>query len=146
MEIGCPFTAGIPDYEGFAQLPRANAQISHTGITVMNKVNDILAVEYADLEKGKRGQLRRSIYRDLIEPFFNSPQYSQPDYVWRYYKRAYADSNEWVRQEYFPERPALFNPKTPPPATQPEISDAGAAAVAASLVRAAVALQKHSKT
>lgn len=136
--------AGIPDYEDFVQLPRANAQISHTGITVMDHVNDVLARDHTYLNKEDLSRLRQFVYRNLVEPFFNSPRYSQPDYVWRYYDRAFADSNEWVRQEYFPGRPTLFNPKTPPPATQPEISDEGAAVVAASLVSAAVALQENS--
>ena len=63
--------AGIPDYEAFVQFPRANAQISHTGITVMNHVNDVLARDHTDLNEEDLIRVRQFVYRKLVEPFFD---------------------------------------------------------------------------
>ena len=75
----------------------------------------------------------------MIERNFTEPKYSQPGYLWRFYDRHYEECNEWVRQNYFPNRKNLFTYPPPPPQTNPMIDETVAISVARALVDATLA-------
>lgn len=132
-------TLGIADPAAFQLPPVLNAQISHTGIDIMHHVNDVLAERHRDMDPKAQQRLRQFIYRKLIEKNFTSPKYSQPAQLWEHYDRAFADSNEWVRQEFFPDLAApMFPSPVPPPATSSLMEPDLARSVAQALVSASV--------
>jgi hypothetical protein len=129
---------GIKRLRSFKVKKTRNQQISHTGIEIMRQVNAVLTYEYPQLDWSRKRDLRQAVYRKSIEPYFTNPKYSQAGHLWRYYDRAYAEGNEWVRGHYFPYRSTLFATKPIPEQTYPLISEETARSVAQGMVRATI--------
>ncbi|MDY6836680.1 MAG: hypothetical protein SWH78_01790 [Thermodesulfobacteriota bacterium] len=92
----------------FAQciLPRReNPRLSATGLELLRRINERIP---AFLDNGSVNDLRGEIASYVGRYVSSGVRYTMPPEVRREYEEAFANSNEWVRKEYFPERRRLF--------------------------------------
>lgn len=86
---------------GFVE--RRNPALSRTGIGVLRRLNEEVPV----FVEGSPNPLRQDLLR-LMETHFSQPPYRLSHEMRVSYDAAFAASNEWVRERYFPERAELF--------------------------------------
>jgi hypothetical protein len=85
-----------------------NTSSSALGITVAAKVNERLPF----IDDGRVNPMRKDLGSYLRKHFPGVP-YRMTDRQRKAYDEYYAESNEWVRREFFPQRDVLFYPKPP---------------------------------
>ena len=84
--------------------PRANESLSSTGIALLAALNRRLPAFDGDTPSPRRGDLPKWVVRHLGGKGKPQPTLEQR----AAYDAAFAESNEWVRAQYFPDRPHLF--------------------------------------
>lgn len=99
--------AQIPDDPEYALPPRHNESLSRAGIELLARVNRRVPVFVDDAVHGPRGDLVAWFERHLSQQVRYTPSAREV----ADYDAAFRDSNEWVRQKYFPERTRLFAPR-----------------------------------
>ncbi|MEH6604163.1 MAG: hypothetical protein V7711_01160 [Pseudomonadales bacterium] len=109
---------GIPYSDDFSKPKIENESLSVTGLAVLRRVNQIIPA-FVD---GKRNVLREGLV-PYFEHYYSDTKYVMPHSIYRRYSEFFRDSNEWVRQRYFPERETLFPTNDYPLQTKLQISD-----------------------
>lgn len=77
-------------------------KISNLGFELLSRINKHIEVKPDE----RRKELRESLFNSFNEKF--NANYSLSPELHQAYEQAFADSNEWVRQRFFPERETLF--------------------------------------
>jgi len=112
----------IDDFTAACDLPiinvpkpkRENEALSALGIELLRRINKRIPVFGADgVENPQRGVMTRF----FEQHFSQGPRYAPKPGVIKAYEAAFAESNEWVRKTFFPDRNQLFSPyRAPQPA------------------------------
>lgn len=101
--IGAPWT------EEYLLPDNSNEGMSALGLALLNRFNK---------QVSGRVNTNHEIVRDDIIKFFETnfigDKYSMPRKLYQEYDKAFADSNEWVRKNWFPEKEYLFSKKRYP--------------------------------
>lgn len=100
---------GIKANEGFDPPENLNESLSVTGVNLLRRINHQLPT-YID---NKPNPLR-AIIVSHCKRHFSESKYVMPAKLYEEYDQAFAQSNEWVRQEFFPDRQHLFPIKAQP--------------------------------
>ncbi|MEY8831012.1 sulfotransferase [Sedimentitalea sp. XS_ASV28] len=112
--------ADLPELD-YARPERANESLDRLGLELLRRLNTDIPVILPD---GTTNPLRGNI-KTMFETHFNSGAPFRPNAeAVAAYDAAFADSNEWVRQTFFPDRAQLFTPKTRTVATKEELTSA----------------------
>lgn len=88
---------------------RENQSVSAFGLELLRRLNNKVP---RWLEDGTENRIRHEVIQSFQSAFNKGSKVSLSKDLIDAYRKAFADSNEWVRKEYFPEREALFNFKT----------------------------------
>jgi hypothetical protein len=94
---------GIPVDSSYRFPNRENESLSSLGVSLLRRVN-ALVPPFVDTGENL---LRRGIEKKFTT-HFSQTKYSMPRDLSVRYEEAFAGSNEWVRQHYFPALPSLF--------------------------------------
>jgi hypothetical protein len=95
----------IPELKGqkLKSVKNGNVSISALGIELIRRINEIepfwVGGEVNPVRRGMNHHIRKR---------YQSKRYGMPSWLSHEYDTAFADSNEWVRQNYFPDRTSLF--------------------------------------
>jgi hypothetical protein len=81
----------------------ANEGLSHTGIEILRRINKRLP----RLVDDRISSTPRDIV-DYIIRYYGGGKYVMPSDLSQHYRKVYSESNEWVRQNWFPDRETLF--------------------------------------
>ena len=81
-----------------------NESLSQLGVEVLRRLN----ARIPRMVDGKINQGRSKLV-ELVRQYCTGPRYEAPPEIAARYREYFADSNEWVRRRYFPERDALFS-------------------------------------
>lgn len=92
-----------------------NKSLSKLGLDLLRRMNERIP----NLDQRPRLLLRKKILAHF-ERYFSDEKYSLSEDIYQAYEEAFADSNEWVRQRFFPERDRLF-----PMRANPQSNDLG---------------------
>lgn len=95
--------AGIDITDDYMRPADQNESLSQLAVELLSRVN----VAVPRIRDGKIDNNRKALV-DLIRRHCSGPSYSPPTSLLEQYRKYYADSNEWVRRHYFPERETLF--------------------------------------
>ena len=87
--------------ENYESVSRMNRSLSATGLEILRRLNNKILIE--DKENLDRRKLLHYFEKNL-----SLPKYSMPHSLYKEYEIAFKDSNEWIRQEWFPEKNTLF--------------------------------------
>jgi hypothetical protein len=112
---------GIPWSDEFTLIDNENESISHTGLEIIRRIN----IKFPPLSGNRPNPSRRRlVYRVYhIVRYFGKGKYFMPTELFHAYTEAYSKSNEWTRQNWFPERDVLFKQRAIPAATSSEIPE-----------------------
>ena len=100
---------GIP--LGSMRIPaNQNEGLSQFGIEVLRRLNVLVP----SVVEGKQNPLRRNIAL-FVERHLTGPKFQMPPEQVARYDKAFRDSDEWVREKYFPHKAQLFSYDLPPP-------------------------------
>lgn len=114
-----------------------NPQISVDAINIMGHVNEYLReITNSASDKDKlidTAQIRSLIYARL-ERFLSEPKFVMEPEHWFAYDIKYRDSDEWVRENYFPESDKLWGYNLPSTGSMPAITEDAARQIARLLV------------
>ncbi len=112
---------GIAQRPGYTEPERANESLGATGIALLAALNRRIPAFVDGKPSSQRGALPEWVVRHLGSQGKLQVTGSQR----AAYENAYAQSNEWVRARYFPERQRLFSQPTTSGAenTQPATAD-----------------------
>jgi len=102
--------AGI-DTAGLERPAAANRGLSAMAAEILHRVNARMAVRSPDRPLVTTKDLVAAI--DAVHG--GGPAYSMPAEAFECYDEAFAESDEWVRREFFPERESLWEHATQPP-------------------------------
>lgn len=80
-----------------------NTVLSHNALELIRRVNEKLP------ETSMYQTFLRAALTSHIKSHITGPNYVMPEEYFRAYDAAYADSNEWTRKHWFPERDQLFS-------------------------------------
>jgi hypothetical protein len=94
---------GIPLGSRYVLPGNENESLSGLGASLLSRVNRRVPA----FVNGKVNPLRGNIV-GRFNPHFLKPKYQMPEELEGRYKQAFAASNEWVRQNYFPALTLLF--------------------------------------
>ena len=86
---------------------RVNESISWLGLDVLRRLN---AKQPMFLDDGAHNPIRAGVPHLFQSAFRGGKKFALPPEIASRYQTAYEASNEWVRQEYFPDRKRLFIP------------------------------------
>lgn len=98
---------GLANSEDFLQPKNANKGLSKLGLELLRRINERIP----NLDERPRLALRRKILA-YLDKYFSDEKYRMPTELQQLYEQEFKDSNEWVRQRFFPERPVLFPVRT----------------------------------
>lgn len=95
----------IPELKGqkLKSVKNGNVSISALGIELIRRINE----EEPFWVNGKVNPVRRGLNQH-IRKRYQGKRYGMPSWLSYEYDTAFAESNEWVRQNYFPDRTSLF--------------------------------------
>ena len=82
-----------------------NERLSGVGIEILRRVNQRVP---AFIDERPNPHRRAKFVNYFSEYLKGGAAYSMPEELFRQYEIAFAESNEWVREKYFPEREKLF--------------------------------------
>lgn len=99
---------GIPN-DNYEIPSNANESLSQTGVEILRRLNKTIPMWTGN----KQNELRANL-NSYIEKHFSDGKYIMPASMYAAYDSEFQESNEWVRQNYFPNREILF------PSTIPE--------------------------
>jgi len=85
-----------------------NESLSLTGVNILRRLNKTIPVRIDN----KPNEVRANLV-SYIQKHFSDSKYIMPDYLYEAYDSEFQDSNEWIRQKYFPSKEILFTSKTP---------------------------------
>lgn len=105
-------TCGEPDRECRFPAP-ANKTLDQLGLALLARVNDLIP---AMLPDNRPNPARKGVLEYFEQNHSAGPRYVPTPELAHAYETAFRDSNEWVRQRFFPERATLFTAVTYPPA------------------------------
>jgi hypothetical protein len=90
--------------KGAMQVPEdQNEALSAAGLQILQRLNRTVPT----VHNGKTNPMRRNLV-SFVERHFSTPKYEMPVELVKAYDEAYADSDEWVRENFFPHRERLF--------------------------------------
>lgn len=95
----------IPDLDPqrFVQTKEDNVSISALGVEIVRRINEAVPL----WKDGRMNPLRKG-FTPYFQEQYRGPKYAMPESLVQLYVKSFAESNEWVRQNYFPEREQLF--------------------------------------
>lgn len=93
---------------GFEELPKQNESMDLLGQALLYRINKMLPHL---TPKGEVNHDRAEIARVVAKRFSYGPRVSASPELAAEYDNAFAESNEWVRASYFPDRKRLFEVK-----------------------------------
>ncbi len=93
-----------------------NRSLSITGLEILKRINEKIPRFIND----KLNPIRSDIV-DFFENHFSESKYFMGKEMVLRYQQAFKDSNEWVREKYFPEKSSLFPLKEYPQETKSQI-------------------------
>ncbi len=99
---------GMPDINGFVLPENKNESLSMLGVSLLKRLNKSVPQWVDD-----RTNPARSNLVSYIEQNFTDEKYVMPAHLYVQYEEEFRDSNEWVRQEFFPEKSTLFSDDIP---------------------------------
>ncbi|MCG6940264.1 MAG: hypothetical protein LJE69_03315 [Thiohalocapsa sp.] len=111
---------GIPDDQSYKIPDNANESLTVLGIKLLRHLNKSIP-RYID---DKPNPLRANLALYIERHFSSGDKYIMPGYLYEEYEREFKDSNNWVKEKYFPERKNLFSTKIPDEANVNVSSDA----------------------
>jgi len=88
----------------FPRVDSYNSALSRTGLHLLKMLNETIPV----LRDGQINVHRGNLVQ-YIDRHFNFPRYRMPKSIARLYDEYFAESDEWVRANFFPHRKTLFN-------------------------------------
>lgn len=91
------------DHSSFKKERSSNVSMSALGIEIIRQINEIEPFWIDGLVNPRRKKLNH-----IIRKNYKGKKYGMPEWLVNAYDAAFADSNEWVRQQYFPKRDQLF--------------------------------------
>ncbi len=94
-----------------------NESLSLLGLILLKNLNEKIKSFYAAETDNQRNDLLK-----FITTHFSKPGFVMPREMFEAYDAYFADSNEWIRQNYFPEEQVLF-PYKIPEASRVDISE-----------------------
>jgi hypothetical protein len=99
------FLGLIPELNGQNHKPvkNGNVSISALGVELIRRINEIEPF-WVD---GGVNPVRRGLNHH-IRKHYRGARYGMPEWLAQEYDMAFAESNEWVRQNFFPDRGTLF--------------------------------------
>jgi hypothetical protein len=99
------FLSLFPDlnYKLFTSVTESNISLSCTGISIMRRINEL----EPRIKDGVVNPVRKGI-EHIIQKKYSGYKYRMPPELEALYINTFADSNEWVREKWFPERKSLF--------------------------------------
>ena len=98
--------AGLPQLE-YKRPPRANESLNRVGIELLRRFNGEVPVFLPD---GRVNPMRGGILPFFEEHFRAGKSFLPRAQTIAAYEAAFAESNEWVRKTFFPQRAQLFKP------------------------------------
>ena len=102
---------GVQDSDQFDIPKPTNKSLSPLGIELLRRINKRIPVFINNQPNKLRGDL--VLYFELyFERFLGGKKYMMPKDLYEQYVLYFEDSNEWVRRNYFPNRPILFEKRT----------------------------------
>ncbi len=113
---------GLEYNNNFIAPKNMNKSLSNLGLELLRRINERIP----NLDELPQLALRRKILA-YLERYFSDEKYNLPDDLALAYDQAFHESNEWVRQRFFPERSRLFQssprPNNPAPELNPQDLD-----------------------
>jgi len=98
------FTSGINTGNLKLHSTQHNTAMSHHGIRLLSRINK----EIPAFKENKENPVRQGL-SDYIQSYFSGfPKYLPSEKELQSFEDLYADSDEWVRKEYFPNRAKLW--------------------------------------
>jgi hypothetical protein len=97
--------AGIPWRDDFMIPPRQNESMSWSTAKVLNAANAALPLTLAD---GSLNPARGNLWLSLLASDHGSLHYRPSAEAIETYRHHYAETNEWLRQQFFPDRDHLW--------------------------------------
>ena len=88
----------------FKLVQNQNESLSELGIEILRNLN-------LELKNSENLKLSRLELVKLISRHFNEPKYVMPKEMYEEYENHFEQSNNWVREKFFPKEIELFNPK-----------------------------------
>lgn len=99
---------GIPEDETYSFPENQNESLSWLGVKLLKRLNKLIST----LDHNRPNPLRANL-NTYIEKNFSGSKYVMPSHLYEAYEKTFQDSNEWVRETYFPNRECLFSKSTP---------------------------------
>jgi hypothetical protein len=99
---------GIPESSDYNMPKNRNEGLSPLGIKLLRSLNKAIPT----LLRNQPNPLRADLVAYVVRNFSNG-RYVMPKSLYEAYDQAFQESNEWVRDEYFPERQHLFSTFVP---------------------------------
>jgi hypothetical protein len=87
----------------FKFVTESNMSLSCTGISIIRRINEL----EPRIKDGVINPVRRGI-EHIIQKKYNGDKYRMPQKLASLYINTFANSNEWVRKNWYPERFSLF--------------------------------------
>jgi hypothetical protein len=99
------FLSLFPDlnYKLFTSVTEFNISLSCTGISIMRRINEL----EPRIKDGVVNPVRKGI-EHIIQKKYSGYKYRMPEKLAALYINTFANSNEWVRKNWYPERFSLF--------------------------------------
>ena len=101
---------GLKWDERFARPPRANESLNLLEMELLRVVNHLLPGATYNAQGSPKARLYEALHRRLGQLDTPALRFAPPRRSVQAWREWAAEGNEWVRQEFFPERPALFAP------------------------------------
>jgi len=99
---------GIPEDDAYVKPGNRNESISLLGIKLLQRLNKSIPV----FVQNKPNPLRANLM-SYVEKNFSDSKYVMPSRLYADYDREFQESNDWVRDRYFPGRSSLFSSHIP---------------------------------
>lgn len=93
----------LPLDESYEIPPNVNEGLSIIGLNILRRINKTIPL-FID---GKRNLVRANIV-SFFEKSYSKDKYIMPEHIYEQYDLAFKESNQWVREKYFPEKTTLF--------------------------------------
>ena len=94
---------GIESLEGFNKPKKENKSLSPLGIALLRRVNE----DIPNLNEDAAVAMRKKVI-EKFDNYFTNEKYTVPEYLTQAYAEAFESSNEWLRLNYFKDKPHLF--------------------------------------
>ncbi len=109
---------GIADHRDYIIPDNKNESLSITGIELLRRINKSVPKFIENKPNSVRANLTH-----YFEKHFSDGKYVMPRDLYERYDEAFKESNEWVRNKYFPNKQTLFPYKEYPCETKCNLSD-----------------------